>query len=72
MASIIFAKILRYVHENSDENNNNLYFWFKEYEIQIKDIIETKLMNKDEINDNLKKTFEIILNLIQNNCYKYK
>ena len=62
MASIIFAKILRYIHENTDENNNNLYFWFKEYEMQIKDIIETKLMNKNEINDNLKKTFEIILN----------
>ena len=64
MASIILSKIIRYLHENLEEDNNNI-FWFKEYEMKIKSIIETKLLNENEINENLKITFKIILDKIK-------
>lgn len=70
MASIILGKILRYLHEKKDEEENNIInnndiVYIKEYEIQIKEIIELKLLNENELNDNLKKVFKIILDIIK-------
>ena len=64
MAAIIIGKILRYLHGNNNEEINN-NFYFKDYETQIKDIIEMRLLNEIEINENLKKIFQILLEIIQ-------
>jgi len=64
MAAIIIGKILRYFHGNNNEEINN-NFYYKEYETQIKEIIEIRLLNENEINENLKKIFQILLEIIQ-------
>jgi hypothetical protein len=64
MAAIIIGKILRYLNgSNNEEINNN--FYYKDYETQIKEIIEMRLLNEIEINENLKKIFQILLEIIQ-------
>lgn len=64
MAAIIIGKILRYLHGNNNEEINN-NFYYKDYETQIKEIIEIRLLNENEINENLKKIFQILLEIIQ-------
>ena len=61
MALIILGKIIGYNHENMNDEENNIII---NYEKQLKDIIEINLLNKENINETLKKTFIIILNMI--------
>ena len=61
MALIILGKIIGYNHENMNDEENNIII---NYENQLKEIIELNLLNKDNINETLKKTFIIILNMI--------
>ena len=61
MALIILGKIIGYNHENMNDEENNIII---NYENQLKEIIELNLLNKDNINETLKKTFNIILNMI--------
>ena len=65
MSAIILAKILRYLHENNNKEKKCNTIDFKEYECQIKEIVEVKILNENEINENLKKTFQILLNIIE-------
>ena len=61
MALIILGKIIGYNHENMNDEENNIII---NYENQLKEIIELNLLNKENINETLKKTFIIILNMI--------
>ena len=61
MALIILGKIIGYNHENMNDEENNIII---NYENQLKDIIELNLLNKENINETLKKTFIIILKMI--------
>ena len=63
MALIILGKIIGYNHENMNDNNEE-NSTFINYENQLKEIIELNLLNKENINETLKKTFIIILNMI--------
>jgi len=63
MALVILGKIIRYKHENmNEENDGNIKS--NDYEYQLKDIIELNLLNNENINETLKKTFKIILSMI--------
>ena len=63
MALVILGKIIRYNHENmNEENDENIKL--NEYEYQLKGIIELNLLNNENINETLKKTFKIILSII--------
>ena len=63
MALVILGKIIRYKHENmNEENDGNIKS--NDYEYQLKDIIELNLLNNENINETLKKTFKIILSII--------
>ena len=63
MALVILGKIIRYNHENmNEENDENIKL--NEYEYQLKDIIELNLLNNENINETLKKAFKIILSII--------
>jgi hypothetical protein len=56
MALVILGKIIRYKHENlNEENDGNIKS--NDYEYQLKDIIELNLLNNENINETLKKTF---------------
>ena len=63
MALVILGKIIRYKHENmNEENDGNIKS--NDYEYQLKDIIELNFLNNENINETLKKTFKIILSMI--------
>ena len=69
MSAVILSKIMKYIYKNKNELNeeNKSDFNFREYEIQIKDIIEIKILNEKDINKNLEKMFKIILGIINEN-----
>ena len=57
------GRVLREYDENMDDESNedlNLNI----YKEQLKEIIELNLLNKNNINETLRKTFEIVLNII--------
>ena len=66
LALIILGKIFQYNNENGenmdDESNEDINLNI--YKEQIKEIIELNLLNKNNINETLRKTFEIVLNII--------
>ena len=68
ISAIILAKILK-IHQNrNNKNEDNQYnFNIKDYYYQIKEIIEINLLNEHDINDNLKATFKIILEILKEN-----
>ena len=57
------------IHQNrNNKNEDNQYnFNIKDYYYQIKEIIEINLLNEHDINDNLKATFNIILEILKEN-----
>ena len=63
MALVILGKIIEYHHENKIKENEEDR-QINEYEIQLKEIIELNLLNQENINETLKKTFIIILSMI--------
>lgn len=66
ISAIILAKILK-IHQNRKEKNidNQTDFNVREFYEQIKEIIEIKLLNEYQINENLKATFKIILEILK-------
>ena len=64
-AFILFQITKYYYYDNSIEENENSKFKFKEYAIQIKEIIELKLLNENSINENLKRIFKEILKIME-------
>ena len=63
MDLVILGKIIRYNHENMNEEiDENIKL--NEYEYQLKGIIESNLLNNENINETLKKTFIIVLSII--------
>ena len=66
MSAIILSKILRHIDEYNDEENEdkNNNFNFKEYVVQIKSVIEIKLLNENSLNQNIVKVFKAILGII--------
>lgn len=66
ISAIILAKILKILQNRKDKSEENQYnFNIKEYHYQIKEIIEMSLLNEYEINENLKTTFKIILEILK-------
>ena len=67
MSGIILSKLIKHIDGNNDEENedNNSNVNFHEYEEQIKNIIEIKLLNENELNENLVKIFKAILGIIK-------
>lgn len=63
MSLIILGKIIRYNNEKI-KSENALDNKIKEYEYQLKEIIQLKLLNYENINETLKKTFKLILSII--------
>ena len=63
MSLIILGKIIRYNNEKI-KSENALDNKIKEYEYQLKEIIQLKLLNSENINETLKKTFKLILSII--------
>ena len=63
MSLIILGKIIRYNNEKI-KSENALDNKIKEYEYQLKEIIHVKLLNYENINETLKKTFKLILSII--------
>ena len=63
MSLIILGKIIRYNNEKI-KSENELNNKIKEYEYQLKEIIQLKLLNYENINETLKKTFKLILSII--------
>ena len=63
MSLIILGKIIRYNNEKI-KSENALDNKIKEYEDQLKEIIQLKLLNSENINETLKKTFKLILSII--------
>ena len=67
MDLVILGKIIRYNHENMNEEiDENIKL--NEYEYQLKGIIESNLLNNENINETLKKTFIIVLSIIYDEC----
>ena len=65
MALVILGKIIRFNHENmNDEDHENNVL--NGYENQLKEIIQLNLLNKNSVNETLEKTFKIILSIINN------
>ena len=66
ISAIILAKILK-IHQNRKEKNidNQTDFNIREFCEQIEEIIEIKLLNEYQINENLKATFKIILEILK-------
>ena len=66
ISAIILAKILK-IHQKKKEKNidNQTDFNVREFYEQIKEIIEIKLLNEYQINENLKATFKIILEILK-------
>ena len=63
MSLIILGKIIRYNNEKI-KSENALDNKIKEYEYQLKGLIQLKLLNYENINETLKKTFKLILSII--------
>ena len=60
MSLVIIGKIIKYNHEKMNDDDNKII----EYENLLKEIIESNLLNNNNINETLKKTFKIILDMI--------
>ena len=60
MALVIIGKIIKYNHEKMNDEDTKII----EYENLLKEIIESNLLNNNSINETLKKTFKIILDMI--------
>ena len=63
MSLIILGKVIRYNHEEIDKKNE-FNDKINVYENQLKEIIELNLLNSENINETLKKTFKIILSML--------
>ena len=63
MALVIFGKIIRHNHEKRGKKNNEENM-INDYETQLKEIIELNLLNNENVNETLQKTFKIILSMI--------
>ena len=64
MSAIILSKILRHIDEYNNEENEDKNNNFKEYVVQIKSVIEIKLLNENSLNENIVKVFKAILGII--------